>query len=120
MDNEINQNSGMYLNPSIYYKITKQISDLLIPFQEVWSCQNNMGNVEYSFNLINTGGQIIKKYPNQYHFAVNPNSAVGFSHENLFYRFNGRLFKKEVYSDTIYVLKTWSLILTWLLKSAIG
>ena len=65
--------------------------------------QNNMGNVEYSFNLIDTGGQIIKKYPNKYPFALNPNSAVGFSHENLFYRFNGRLFKKEVYSDTIYV-----------------
>ena len=65
--------------------------------------QNNMGNVENSFNLIDTNGKIIKKFPNQYPFAVNPNSAYGFMHENLFYRFNGRLFKKEVYSDTVNV-----------------
>lgn len=64
--------------------------------------QNNLGNVENSFNLIDTGGKIMKSFPNRYPFAMFPNSAYGFMHENLFYRFENRLFKKEVYSDTIY------------------
>jgi len=31
--------------------------------------------------------------------------AFGYSHENIFYQFNKRLFKKEVYSDTIYAFE---------------
>ena len=64
--------------------------------------QNNLGNVENSFNLIDSGGKLIKNFPNRYPFVVKQKDAYGFQHENLFYRFNNRLFKKEVYSDTIY------------------
>lgn len=64
--------------------------------------QNNLGNVENSYNLIDTTGKIIKSFPNQFPFTKYSNDAYGFMHENLFYRFNDRLFKKEVYSDTVY------------------
>jgi len=66
---------------------------------------NHLGNVEISFNLIDTSGKIIKSYPNKYPFVKYKNDAYGFDHENLFYRFDDLLFKKEVYSDTIYVYK---------------
>ena len=65
--------------------------------------ENHLGNVRNSFNLIDTDGVIIKSFPNRYSFVKNPNSSFGFSHENLFYNFNNNLFKKEVYSDTVYV-----------------
>jgi hypothetical protein len=67
--------------------------------------QNNLGNVENSFNLLDNNGQIVKVFPNKYPFAKPPNAAYGFSHECLFYRFNNRLFTKEVYSDTIYMFE---------------
>lgn len=66
---------------------------------------NHLGNVEISFNLIDSSGKIIKNYPNKYPFVKYKNDAYGFAHENLFYRFDDLLFKKEVYSDTIYVYK---------------
>ena len=66
---------------------------------------NHLGNVEISFNLIDTSGKIIRSYPNKYPFVKYKNDAYGFDHENLFYRFDDLLFKKEVYSDTIYVYK---------------
>ncbi|MDO9580008.1 MAG: 6-bladed beta-propeller [Bacteroidales bacterium] len=66
--------------------------------------QNNLGNVENSFNLIDTGGKIIKSFPNKYPFKMYKD-AYGYLHENLFYQFNNRLFKKEVYSDTIYAFE---------------
>ncbi len=64
-------------------------------------CENHMGNIENSYTLLDTNGQVIKSFHNRYPFKNH--DAFGFTHENLFYRFNNRLFKKEVYSDTIYV-----------------
>jgi hypothetical protein len=64
-------------------------------------CENHMGNIENSYTLLDTNGQVIKSFPNKYPFKNH--DAFGFTHENLFYRFDNRLFKKEVYSDTIYV-----------------
>ncbi len=64
-------------------------------------CENHSGNVEDSYTLLDTSGQVIKSYPNRYPFTNH--DAFGFSGENLFYRFNNKLFKKEVYSDTIFL-----------------
>ena len=63
---------------------------------------NHLGNIKTSFNLIDTNGIIIKSFANRYPFFKPNNDAYGFNHENLFYVFNYKLFKKEVYSDTIY------------------
>jgi hypothetical protein len=62
--------------------------------------ENHMGNIDNSFNLVDTNGIIIKSYPNKYPFNIN--DAHNISHEILFYHFDKRLFKKEVYSDTVY------------------
>jgi hypothetical protein len=64
---------------------------------------NLQGNIENSFVLLDTNGILLKNFPNKYPFTKYKNVAFGFARENLFYRFNNRLFKKEVYSDTIYV-----------------
>lgn len=66
---------------------------------------NSFGNIETSFNLIDTHGRIIKSFPNKYPWnKVQANTAI-FKNENIFYRFNDRLFKKEIYSDTVYVFE---------------
>jgi len=70
-------------------------------------CENHMGNIENSYTLLDTNGQVIKSFPNRYPFKNH--DAFGFNHENLFYRFNNRLFKKEVYSDTICLCRTTTL-----------
>lgn len=67
---------------------------------------NQLSNVENSYNFIDTAGRIIKKFPNKYPW----NKAQGagtyvFQFENIFYRFNSQLLKKEVYSDTVYVFE---------------
>lgn len=64
-------------------------------------CENHMGNIENSYTLLDINGQVIKSFPNRYPFKNH--DAFGFPRENLFYRFNNKLFKKEVYSDTIYL-----------------
>lgn len=63
-------------------------------------CENHMGNIENSYTLLDTNGLVIKSFPNRYPFKNH--DGFGFVRENLFYRFNDTLFKKEVYSDTIY------------------
>jgi hypothetical protein len=63
---------------------------------------NQLSNVGYSYNLLDTSGKTIKNYSNKYPFVKEMNDAYGFYHENLFYKFNGVLYKQEVYSDTIY------------------
>lgn len=63
---------------------------------------NNMGDIETSFNLIDTTGQMIKSFPNKYSW-IRKSPTLGFQYENIFYRYNDMLIKKEVYCDTLYV-----------------
>ena len=63
--------------------------------------ENHMGDIQNSYTLIDTTGRVIKYFPNKYPFKNH--DAYGISGENLFYRFDNKLFKKEVYSDTIYL-----------------
>lgn len=63
--------------------------------------ENHMGDIQNSYTLIDTNGKVIKYFPNKYPFKNH--DAYGISAENLFYRFDNKLFKKEVYSDTIYL-----------------
>ena len=66
-----------------------------------------MGITQNSYILIDTLGRILKNYPNRYPWKRTvPN--VAFGGENLYYRFNGNLNKKEIYSDTIYTYKNKS------------
>ncbi len=67
--------------------------------------ENLQGNIENSFVVIDTMGRIIKNFPNKYPFTLNKKGGVGVGRENLFYQFNNQLYKKEVYSDTIYVFE---------------
>lgn len=65
---------------------------------------NHMGIVENSYILIDTLGKIIKNFPNKYPWKRTvPN--VFYMGENIFYRFNGNLLKKEIYTDTVYAYK---------------
>lgn len=67
---------------------------------------NQSANVENSYNLIDTSGRIIKNFPNMYRWKKDEGAATyAFQFENLFYRFNDQLFKKEVYSDTVFVFE---------------
>jgi hypothetical protein len=62
--------------------------------------ENHMGDIQNSYTLIDKTGKVIKYYPNKYPFKNH--DAYGITGENLFYKFDNKLFKKEVYSDTIY------------------
>ncbi|MGE5458584.1 MAG: 6-bladed beta-propeller [Methanococcaceae archaeon] len=62
--------------------------------------ENHMGDILNSYTLIDKTGKVIKNYPNKYPFTNH--DAYGITGENLFYKFDNKLFKKEVYSDTIY------------------
>lgn len=65
---------------------------------------NISGTIENSYTLIDNDGTIIKKFPNKYLFKDKLQKYI-IQNENLFYRFNNSLFKKEVYSDTVYVFE---------------
>jgi hypothetical protein len=66
---------------------------------------NSFADVETSYNLIDIDGRIIKNFPNKYLWHLVQRDTYVFEFENIFYRFNNRLFKKEVYSDTVYVFE---------------
>jgi len=66
---------------------------------------NYLGNIESSFVIMDTSGNIIKYFPNQFPFKKHPKYTSGYQHENLFYQFNDQLYKKEMYSDTVYIYK---------------
>ncbi len=61
---------------------------------------NIMANVDISYNLIDTLGRTIKDFSNKYPWARVQTSLL--ADENLFYQFDNRLYKKEIYSDTVY------------------
>ena len=109
--------SGTNMKFNVYSESGEFIKAFQIPFYSyefrfiedgiLCYSENHMANIENSFNLIDTNGRIIKSFPNKYPFKIK--DAYFIWHENLFYRFNSRLFKKEVYSDTIYVFENMSL-----------
>ncbi|MDX9727237.1 MAG: 6-bladed beta-propeller [Bacteroidales bacterium] len=63
--------------------------------------KNNIGDIETSYLLIDTNGKIIKSYPNKYPWKRNA-PTLAFQCENIFYRNNGQLIKKEIYCDTLF------------------
>ncbi len=60
-----------------------------------------IGKQEYSYTIMDLNGNSIKEFPNKYPFKNK--SSWGFVHENFFYKYNNKLYVKEVYSDTIYL-----------------
>lgn len=97
----------------IYSENGKLIKTIQIPFlpsefqftegEILCYSENHMGDVQNSYTLIDTNGIVKKDFPNKYPFKNHDAYVV--EAENIFYKFNNRLFKKEVYSDTIYVYK---------------
>jgi hypothetical protein len=65
---------------------------------------NTLANVDTSFTVIDTTGEIIKSFPNKYSWTRGPQATLAYN-ENIFYRFNDQLFKKEAYSDTVYLIE---------------
>ncbi len=64
--------------------------------------QNHMGVIENSFILFDTTGLVIRNFPNKYPWKRTvPN--VAYQAENIFYKYNRQLFKKEIYCDTIFL-----------------
>lgn len=61
-----------------------------------------LGNIKNSYNLIDNQGKILKVFPNKYPWELESKNAPVFN-DNIFYEFNNQVFKKEIYSDTIYV-----------------
>lgn len=64
---------------------------------------NTFANIDTSYSLIDSDGRVLKSFQNKYPWTKG-GGTVAFN-ENLFYRFNNQLFKKEAYSDTIYTLE---------------
>jgi len=62
---------------------------------------NARGQTEYSFVLIDANGQITNKYKNKYKFSSSRNG-IYYSSACVFYRYDGNLHCKEMYSDTIF------------------
>ncbi len=62
---------------------------------------NASGQTEYSFVLFDANGQIINKYKNKYKFSSSKNG-IYYSSACVFYRYDGILHCKEMYSDTIF------------------
>ena len=61
---------------------------------------NSQGSIKNSFILVDTTGKIIKNFTNKYPWEKK--YPFGFENENIFYRFNNQLYKKEIYCDTIF------------------
>lgn len=61
---------------------------------------NPQANIINSFNVVDSTGTILKSFPNKYPFTRN--GGFWFNHENIFYRFKHKIFKKEIYCDTIF------------------
>jgi hypothetical protein len=85
---------------STYSNISFRFTDLGILSYNL----NSFANIENSYQLIDTTGRTIKNFPNKYNWNLGQ-KATTIIDENLFYKFNKKLYKKEIYSDTIYVFE---------------
>ena len=85
------------LKIAIDFRIT---NDVILCYND-----NNMARTTNSFILIDTLGKVLMNYPNTYKWQDKTNRTVGYLHENLFYRFNNQLYKKGMYSDTVFVYR---------------
>jgi hypothetical protein len=107
--------AGLQKKIFVYSKSGEFLKNIQVPFSTEFKVleneilcysENHMGNIENSYSLININGRIIKSFHNLY--PLNSHNAYFIWYENLFYIFNNRLYKKEVYSDTIHVLEDMS------------
>lgn len=71
---------------------------------------NYIGNIESSYNLIDTNGRLLKAYPNKYPWQYKVQQGTAGFEENLFYKFNNRIFKKEIYCDTVFMFEKGSFL----------
>jgi hypothetical protein len=70
---------------------------------------NYVADIETSYNLIDTNGRVLERFRNKYYWDYKNTGTTVFD-ENLFYLFNRRLYKKEIYSDTIYLFDNMNFI----------
>ncbi|HPM01375.1 MAG TPA: 6-bladed beta-propeller [Candidatus Cloacimonadota bacterium] len=69
---------------------------------------NVTANIKYSYNLIDTNGKITKEITNKYPWNLNSKYGAFVFEENIFYEYKNQLFKKEIYSDTVYAYNNGS------------
>lgn len=98
--------SGIFLRT---FKSPEDITSFIITESGILGYSiNTWGKIKNSFNLIDTNGNVIKKFPNKYPWNLTQPGIYVFEHENIFYRYNGNILKKEVYSDTVFLWKDLS------------
>jgi hypothetical protein len=114
---EINQEIYLLAGWQKKFFVYSIMGDLIRTFQIPFFCnefnfvengilcysENHMADIEKSYTLIDSTGKIIKSFSNKYPFSNH--DAYVIQGENLFYHFNNQVYKKEVYSDTIYLYK---------------
>lgn len=112
---QIYVSSGSSWNFNVYSETGEFLRKFEIPFKEnpvlvtfsiiddkiLCYYENHMGKQEYSYTIMDLNGNNIKEFPNKYPFKNK--SSYGFPQENFFYKYNNKLYVKEVYSDTIYL-----------------
>lgn len=62
----------------------------------------NYAQGEFSYIIMDFNGNILKYFRNNHQFLGKSISGYAITPENIFYKVDGKLFKKEAYSDTIY------------------
>lgn len=83
----------------LYTNCFKIVEDGLLCY-----CMNIPGNTEFSYILINQNGHIVKKISNKYPYNVRYDRYF-IQNENIFYKYENKVFLKDVYSDTVFEYK---------------
>ena len=71
---------------------------------------NYIANTENSYNLIDTNGILLKAYPNKYPWQYKVRLGTAGFEENLFYKSQNRVYKKEIYCDTVFMFEKESFL----------
>ena len=82
--------------------------------------ENLQGNIENSFVVIDTLGEIIKDFPNKYPFTLNKQGAVGVREKIFFINLIMNSLKKKYILILYMSLKTWFLNLILSLRLGTG
>ncbi len=71
---------------------------------------NFMGDQKFKIVLFDEKGEMLKKYPNYNSFKKVEQSISVITYEGLFYNYNNGLFFKELFDDTLFQVKTDTLL----------
>jgi hypothetical protein len=80
---------------------------------------NSSGKTEYSYELVNLNGDIIKRFPNKYKFETDGMEHTFYT-ESINYFLNGDLHCREIHSDTVFTLQNNEFIPKYILNQGHG